>query len=527
MAYSELIKDFARIRDYMREFFVFGFKSRDEYSLKSARSYDNERRRIESWLGEYMSFRQTETGKNVFLSVDSRDMVQNPLFQAFRARSFTDRDIVLYYYVMDILGDGGLVLRTENPETDRSFSVPELMEAMEERYFRRFAKDQSFDLSTLRKKMKEFEELGLVCSEKTGNKVRYRLAGEVLGDASCVKSVGDDEMDSDVSSEAKGRSLADSLREAVSFFSEEVPMGVIGSYILDMLSDRIEWKRDKTPMVSVSHKHHYILDALDSKVLLQLVSAMSGKQSVTVTSVSRRGKTSVMRFCPLKIYVSTRQGRWHIYGYQYDRDSFDVLRVDSIRKVETGDAEPRYDGYLRRFEKEQRHLWGVSGNRFGGTSGIRKGIVSGKHTINASEQLLGEDVDNRSVGLSGRQAVRTQHVEMDVFVGEKEDFIVGRLFREKRCGEVYQVDEHTWRYSADVADTLEMLPWVRTFTGRILRLVSTGGELEEKFYLDLGEMYRMYREDKDGRPDSSGDAAGMQEGYAGQGKEGGAADAFS
>ena len=511
MAYSELIKDFARIRDYMREFFVFGFKSRDEYSLKSARSYDNERRRIESWLGEYMAFRQTETGKNVFLSVDSRDMVQNPLFQAFRARSFTDRDIVLYYYVMDILGDGGLVLRTENPETERSFSVPELMEAMEERYFRRFAKDQSFDLSTLRKKMKEFEELGLVCSEKTGNKVRYRLAGEVLGDASCVKSVGDDEMDSDVSSEAKGRSLADSLREAVSFFSEEVPMGVIGSYILDMLSDRIEWKRDKTPMVSVSHKHHYILDALDSEVLLQLVSAMSGKQSVTVTSVSRRGKTSVMRFCPLKIYVSTRQGRWHIYGYQYDRDSFDVLRVDSIRKVETGDAEPGYDGYLRRFEKEQRHLWGVSGNRFGGSFGA--------HGDGGAVTPAGAFSSSRAVG--------TQHVEMDVFVGEKEDFIVERLFREKRCGEVYQVDEHTWRYSADVADTLEMLPWVRTFTGRILRLVSTGGELEEKFYLDLGEMYRMYQEDKEGRPDSSGDAAGMQEGYAGQGKEGGGADALS
>ena len=74
MAYTELIKSFSRIRDYMREFFVFGFKSRDEYSLKSARSYDNERRRVESWLGEYMSFGQTETGKRVFLSVDSRDM---------------------------------------------------------------------------------------------------------------------------------------------------------------------------------------------------------------------------------------------------------------------------------------------------------------------------------------------------------------------------------------------------------------------------------------------------------------------
>ena len=30
MAYSELIKNFERIRDYMREFYVYGFKSREE-----------------------------------------------------------------------------------------------------------------------------------------------------------------------------------------------------------------------------------------------------------------------------------------------------------------------------------------------------------------------------------------------------------------------------------------------------------------------------------------------------------------
>ena len=30
MAYSELIKNFERIRDYMREFYIYGFKSREE-----------------------------------------------------------------------------------------------------------------------------------------------------------------------------------------------------------------------------------------------------------------------------------------------------------------------------------------------------------------------------------------------------------------------------------------------------------------------------------------------------------------
>ena len=234
MAYTELVKSFSRIRDYMREFFVFGFKSRDEYSLKSARSYDNERRRVESWLGEYMSFGQTETGKRVFLSVDSRDMERNPLFRAFRAKSFTDLDIVLYFYILDILGDGS------------AYSVPELMESIEERYLRKLESDQVFDVSTLRKKMKEFEELGLVTGEKSGNKMRYRRT----------------------ESSASQMPAGGGLREAVEFFSEEAPLGVIGSYIGGLL---------ETSKTVCSHKHHYILHALDSEVLLALLSAMHGK----------------------------------------------------------------------------------------------------------------------------------------------------------------------------------------------------------------------------------------------------------
>lgn len=93
MAYSELIKDFTRIRDYMREFYVYGFKSREEYDAKSARSHDNERHRFESWLGEYMAFHQNTAGKAVLLSVDSRRMLLNPLYKAFKAKSFTNKDI--------------------------------------------------------------------------------------------------------------------------------------------------------------------------------------------------------------------------------------------------------------------------------------------------------------------------------------------------------------------------------------------------------------------------------------------------
>ena len=87
----------------MHEFYLYGFKNRNEYTKKSARSYDDERRRVESWLGDYMSFRQTPEGKNVFLSIDSRISRHNPLYAAWKTKSFTDGDITLHFILFDML----------------------------------------------------------------------------------------------------------------------------------------------------------------------------------------------------------------------------------------------------------------------------------------------------------------------------------------------------------------------------------------------------------------------------------------
>lgn len=64
--YSELIKHFEPLREYMRDFYVYGFKGREDFKGKSLRSYDNERRRIESYLGDTMAFRQEKNGKRYF-----------------------------------------------------------------------------------------------------------------------------------------------------------------------------------------------------------------------------------------------------------------------------------------------------------------------------------------------------------------------------------------------------------------------------------------------------------------------------
>ena len=111
MAYSELIKNFDSIRGYMRDFFLYDFKTREEYDRKSARSYDNERRRIQSYLGSLISFRRTPSGKNAFISLEGRSITHNPLYQTFKAKSFTDKDITLHFMLLDILADAGVDFR--------------------------------------------------------------------------------------------------------------------------------------------------------------------------------------------------------------------------------------------------------------------------------------------------------------------------------------------------------------------------------------------------------------------------------
>lgn len=52
MAYknTELIKKFNVVRDYIRDFFLYGYKKRGDFEEKSKRTYEEHYRQIRSWL---------------------------------------------------------------------------------------------------------------------------------------------------------------------------------------------------------------------------------------------------------------------------------------------------------------------------------------------------------------------------------------------------------------------------------------------------------------------------------------------
>lgn len=87
--FKELVKSFSKTREYVRDFFVYGFKTRDDFTQKSARTYDNERRRLESWLPDFVRQDYTAKGKNISPAIDSNLLDTNPLYRVFKTKSFT------------------------------------------------------------------------------------------------------------------------------------------------------------------------------------------------------------------------------------------------------------------------------------------------------------------------------------------------------------------------------------------------------------------------------------------------------
>lgn len=406
MAYSELIKNFEKIRGYMREFYVYGFKNREQYDRKSTRSYDNERRRLESWLGNYMSFRQDNGGKTVFLTVDNRGVPHNPLYKAFKAKSFTNNDITLHFYILDLLAGG------------ETLTVRQIVERLADDYYSHFENCESPDESTVRKKLKEYEQLGALEGVKLGRENAFRLPQNSID--------------------------LRAWRNAIDFFSETDPLGVVGSYLLDQSEEGPD---------RFSYKHHYLLHAMDSEVLLELLNVMREQRAAEITSfVSRRQEERVNTVLPIRIYVSTQTGRQYLLAYHYRLRRPMFFRIDSIRSVKAGSVERRMDKYGSFHDSLRENLWGVS-------------LGSG-HSID--------------------------HIEMTILVGKGEEFIIDRLRREKRCGRVECDGEGRYVFIADVFDASEMLPWIRTFIGRIEDLKCTDDAVVRRFYEDLSIMREMY-----------------------------------
>ena len=156
---------------------------------------------------------------------------------------------------------------------------------------------------------------------------------------------------------------------------------------------------------------------------------------------------------PLKIFVSTQNGRQYLFAYHKHYHRISSYRIDYLDHVTLLETSSQFDKKRELLSSLQKHMWGVR---------------CSSHNIHL------------------------EHVEFQIYFSDYEEFIYQRLVREKRIGEVERLDKNTAVFRADVFDTTEMIPWIRTFICRIKQLDFSNRTVENQFRADLKAMYELY-----------------------------------
>ena len=158
---------------------------------------------------------------------------------------------------------------------------------------------------------------------------------------------------------------------------------------------------------------------------------------------------------PIRFYHSVQSGRRYVAVCQIPSFRLDFVRIDRIQSIEPGKVVPEYEQHRRSILERLEHVWGVSDN--------------------GCQELT--------------------HLEMTIHVSSPDDYTLKRLEAGKRHGVVERIDDCTSRFSIDVWEVHEMIPWVRTFIGSIASLQCSNQGFVEYFKNDLRQSYQLYSEE--------------------------------
>ena len=390
--YSELIKNIEMLRRLIRDFFVFGYKSRNDFDKKSGKSYDNAKRRVASLFDELFVGEYDNGEKRYSIRIDSEFEKSNPLFKLFKAKSFTSNDLILHFLILDIF------------QIKKELNSHDFFNYASKHYT---LTENSWAIGTVTNKLNEYVELGYLTSSYSGNQIIYKLNPLY---------------------EEKNISL-----DVVQYFSECDILGVVGSYILDQ-STEIRYK----------HKHPFAV--LDSLFILQIFDAIQSHRLLIVSSRKNRVLCS-QEILPIKIIVNSQNGRQYLAAYSLEEKCFYVFRIDHILSLDKSSIfknDDYYNKIINLFEFRIKHTWNVNFHN----------------------------------------GDKPKWVEFTIKIEDHESFIINRLQREGHGGTIKQISKNTYQYLIEIFDVTEIIPWVKTFTGRILSFKSEDKKAETKFYND-------------------------------------------
>lgn len=296
-----LIRDYSNIRDILRDIYIFGCFSRDDYISKgiSGRKYDNEQRRITSYLPEKF-IKKKRVGKKVLLycSYMMTETPENFLTETYRNKSFTMLDFMTYFFVLSILN------------TESEMGLSEILEVIPEEN-----DEVIYTKDNLRKKLDELIEKGLVVSEKLGRNVVYRVVEDCLADFETDELVN--------------------LYWLLEFMKNVVPIEMPFFFLQKKLKLYLFAERNIEigEIHAFQYKHNHLFNVLDNEVILSALEAIHGNKMLFLRYLYR-GEERTDTVIPVKIIHECTYSRQYLLYYNVTEERIRTKRIDKIISAE-------------------------------------------------------------------------------------------------------------------------------------------------------------------------------------------------
>lgn len=301
---SLMIRDYENIRQLLRDIYIYGCFSRDDYIEKngiSGRKYDKEQQRISAYLPEKF-IRKRRVNKKVLMycTYSTFDGAENYLAETYRNKSFTALDIMSFFFVQQMLSN------------DEEMTAAEILEGLP------YVNENAlFTKDNLRVKLEELVSKGFICSRKENRKVLFSLSKDIW------KDFDTDELQ-DILTYLKFLKNVSPIEMPYYFLHEKLKL-----YLIAERKAQI----DDTGMFQFKHNH--LFSSLDNDVLLKILKAKSGGHTLVISLYGKQ-QNSEIEVLPVEVIHDSLYGRQYLYGVSLKDNLSKVIRLDRMASVQLG-----------------------------------------------------------------------------------------------------------------------------------------------------------------------------------------------
>lgn len=428
-----LIGEYERIRHILRDFYIFGCFTKDDYVEKSFISpskYDQDQRKINAYLPEDFISKKKKNRKIIqFCRYNMYKDRENYIANTFRCRNFSELDIKTYFYVLQYLNE-------------KDMGLSELCEIINDIGY---GEVNDYQRETMRKKLIKFEEAEYITRYGDEKRPKYKLNRDIL------KDLSDDEIE-DICIMLELVKNREILQVPFLFLQKKLE--------LYLYCNRNIKNIDKDFFL---YKHNHLFNVLDNEILLELLKAINNKSCVQITLVNNienndKGQECSFEVMPIKIIYDIVYGRQYLFSFSNEENEFIISRIDRIKKVETGE----------KIKDEE-----------------------------LNEILKGASIEEKSWCTSNISESIDTTVKIEFKFDEKNEFfILERIKREGQHGKITKLEEGRYLFEIEVKDPGEMIPWIRSFGERAKIIESGDFKIEEKIISDWEELLKKYEATK-------------------------------